>query len=272
MPVARVGDISLYHEVHGQGPNLVLIEGIGFYTWMWYRQVPAFAPLFRTLIYDNRGVGRSDKPPGPYNHIQNADDLASLLDHLDWDRTHVVGVSMGGYIAQEFALKYPGRLNRLVLAVTAFGGPNMVPVSREALAYLLPGPEVSPEDHIRGGTAFAYGDPTWPDRNREEFEQIIRWRLELQQPAEAKVAQAMAAQTFNTEDRLGEIAAPTLVITASRDRIVSPRNAELLAARIPHARLDIIEGAGHHVFYEAAERFNRDIIAFLQEGDDVGRA
>ena len=80
MPIAHVNDIDLYYEVHGEGPNLALIEGTGYHTWMWYRQLPAFSQKFRTLIYDNRGVGRSDKPPGPYTHEQNADDLAGLLD------------------------------------------------------------------------------------------------------------------------------------------------------------------------------------------------
>lgn len=269
MPHAQVNGISLYYEIHGQGPNLALIEGLGFHSWMWYRQVPAFSPHFRTLIYDNRGVGKSDKPPGPYTHEQNADDLAALLDHLGWERTHVLGVSMGGYIAQEFALHFPERLDRLVLTCTGFGGPNMVPVPPEALQYLLPDPSLPLEQRIRNGVPVVYGDPRWAEEHAEEFEQIIRWRLEHPQPPEATVAQAMAGVTFNTEDRLGTLDAPTLVIAGSRDQVVPARNAELLAAAIPNAQLDIIEGAGHHVFYEQGDRFNADVIRFLTNGGEA---
>src|SRR5437660_11842390 len=143
MPIAPSNAINLYYELHGRGPNLVLIEGIGYHTWMWFRQLPDLTRHFRTLIYDNRGVGRSDLPKGPYTHEQNADDLAGLLDYLGWERTHVLGISMGGFIAQEFALKYPRRVDRLVLAATAFGGPNMVPVPREAMAAILPDPKLT---------------------------------------------------------------------------------------------------------------------------------
>jgi pimeloyl-ACP methyl ester carboxylesterase len=264
MPIAHVNDIDIYYEVHGRGPNLALIEGTGYHTWMWYRQLEAFSERFRTLIYDNRGVGRSDKPPGPYTHEQNADDLAGLLDHLGWERTHVLGVSMGGFIAQEFALKYPRRLDRLVLVATAFGGPNMIPVPPEAVRALTPDPTLSPEEKIRVSMPVAFADRRWPEEHRDEFEQIVAWRLEYPQPPEAAMAQAMAGLTFNTEERLKEIAAPTLIIAGTRDNVVPPRNAELLAAAIPGACLDLIDGAGHVLNIEHAERFNADVIAFLE--------
>ncbi|HEX8918798.1 MAG TPA: alpha/beta hydrolase, partial [Chloroflexota bacterium] len=162
MPTTTANGISLYYEVHGEGPNLVLIEGIGYHTWMWYRQIPAFAPHFRTLIYDNRGVGRSDMPPGPYTHEQNADDLAGLLDSIGWDRAHILGISMGGFIAQEFALKYSQRVDRLVLVATAFGGPNMVPLPPEAIKALTPDPTLSPEEKIRQAMPVAFSTTDWP--------------------------------------------------------------------------------------------------------------
>jgi pimeloyl-ACP methyl ester carboxylesterase len=264
MPTTSSNGITLYYEVHGQGPNLVLIEGIGYDLWMWYRQLPALAPRFRTLIYDNRGVGRSDKPPGPYTHEQNADDLAGLLDSLGWERAHVLGISMGGFIAQEFALKYPDRVDRLVLAATAFGGPNMAPLPPEAVKALTPNPALSPEEKIRSAMPLAFSTPDWPGKHPDEFEQIVRWRLEHPQPPEAALAQAMAGLTFNTEERLKAITAPTLVMAGTRDNVVPPRNAELLAAAIPVARLDLVEGAGHVLNIEHAERFNADVIEFLE--------
>jgi pimeloyl-ACP methyl ester carboxylesterase len=263
MPIASVNGINLYYEIHGHGPNLTMIEGTGYDLWMWYRQLPEFSAHFRVLVYDNRGVGRSDKPPGPYSHAQNAADLAGLLDHLGWDRTHVLGISMGGFIAQEFALAHRDRVDRLVLVATGFGGPNMVPVPPEAVLALTPDPTLSPEEKIRQAMPVAFGDRDWPRGHVEEFDQIVGWRLQYPPTPESSMAQIMAGLTFNVEARLGEIQAPTLVVAGTEDRVVPPENARLLAERIPHARLDVIEGAGHLVLIEASDRFNRDVIAFL---------
>jgi pimeloyl-ACP methyl ester carboxylesterase len=210
-------------------------------------------------------VGRSDKPRGPYSHVQNADDLAGLLDLLGWERSHVLGVSMGGFIAQEFALKYPQRVDRLILVATAFGGPHMVPLPPEAVKALAPDPLKTPEERIRSAMPIAFSTPDWPNDHPEVFDRIVRWRLEYPQPPEAAMAQAIAGLTFNTEDRLEEITAPTLVIAGTRDSVVPPRNAELLATAIPGARLDLIEGAGHVLNIEHAERFNAAVIAFLRD-------
>lgn len=263
MPTATVNGVSLYYEIHGDGPNLAMIEGTGYDLWMWYRQIPAFREHFRVLVYDNRGVGRSDAPPGPYSHRENAADLAGLLDHLGWDRTHVLGVSMGGFIAQEFALAHAGRLNRLVLVATGFGGPNMAPVPAEAIAAMTPDPGLSPQDKIRRAMPVAFGNRRWPEEHAEEFERIVSWRLQYPPPPQAALAQIMAGVSFNVEARLGEIQAPTLVVAGTADGVVPPENARLLAERIPHAQLDIIPDAGHLVFIEAAEQFNRDVLAFL---------
>ena len=266
MATAHVNGIDLYYEIHGEGPNLALIEGIGYDSWMWYRQLPEFSQHFRTLVYDNRGVGLSDKPPGPYSHRENAADLAGLLDYLGWERTHVLGISMGGFIAQEFALAYPNRLDRLVLVATAFGGPNMVPLPPEAVRALTPDPTLSPEGKIRSAMPLAFSDPAWVQNHAGEFEQIVAWRLEHPQPPEAALAQAMAGVTFNVEARLSEIEAPTLVIAGTQDHVVPPANAQLLAAALPHARLEMIPDAGHVVNIEAAERFNQLVIEFLASG------
>ena len=266
MAIAHVNGIDLYYEIHGEGPNLVLIEGLGYHSWMWYRQIPSFSRHFRTLVYDNRGVGLSDKPPGPYSHTENAADLAGLLDYLGWEQTHVLGVSMGGFIAQEFALAYPARLDRLVLVATSFGGANMVPLPTEAVRALTPDPSLSPEDKIRSAMPLAFSSPSWAQEHAGEFEQMVAWRLEQPQPPQAAMAQVMAGLTFDVGARLGEITAPTLVIAGTEDHVMPPANAELLAAALPTATLDIIPGAGHLVQIEAADRFNQDVIAFLEGG------
>jgi pimeloyl-ACP methyl ester carboxylesterase len=267
MATAHVNGIDLYYEIHGEGPNLALIEGLGYHSWMWYRQIPSFSRHFRMLVYDNRGVGLSDKPPGPYAHTENAADLAGLLDYLGWERTHVLGVSMGGFIAQEFALAHPARLDRMVLVATGFGGAHMVPLPAEAVRALTPDPTLSPEEKIRSAMPLAFSSPSWVQEHVSEFELMVAWRLEMPQPPQAAIAQAMAGLTFDVEARLGEIEAPTLVIAGTEDHVVPPANAELLAAALPHARLDLIRGAGHLVQIEEADRFNQDVIAFLKGGN-----
>jgi pimeloyl-ACP methyl ester carboxylesterase len=264
MSTAPSNGITLYYEVHGQGPNLILIEGIGYHTWMWYRQLPALAPRFRTLIYDNRGVGRSDKPPGPYTHEQNADDLAGLLDHLGWEQTHVLGVSMGGFIAQEFALKYPKRVAKLVLAATAFGGPNMIPLPPEALKALTPDPALTPDEKIRSAMPIAFSTPDWPRQHPEEFEQIVRWRLADSPSLPNFYQQAMAGARFDASREVRSIVSPTLVIHGADDCYVPVANAVALAETIPGAKLRILEDAAHLVFIEQAKEVNKQVISFLK--------
>ena len=266
MPLAHIGDIDVYYEIHGAGPRLTLIEGLGYHRWMWYRQLPVLSRSFEVLIYDNRGVGKTSKPTGPYTHAQNASDLAGLLDHVGWDRTDLLGISMGGFIAQEFALRYPQRLNSLILVATGFGGPRMVPVPMEAAKAMMPDPSLSLEERFRRAMPIAFGDRSWPEKHREEFDQMIAWRLEEPQPPEAAMAQIMAGVSFNVADEVKQITAPTLVIAGANDGVVPPENAHLLAAEIPNARVEIIPDAGHLVLIEAADRFNEVVVDFLSSG------
>jgi pimeloyl-ACP methyl ester carboxylesterase len=265
MPTARVNGIDIYYEVHGQGPRLTLIEGLGYHRWMWYKQVPAFSRVFTTLVYDNRGVGLTSKPPGPYSHEQNAEDLAGLLDHLGWERSHVLGVSMGGFIAQVFALAHPARVDRLVLVATGFGGTKMVPVPQEAAKAMMPDPTLSPGDRIRRAMPVAFGDRAWPDKHPDEFEQIVKWRLEEPQPPDAAMAQIMAGATFDVADQISRIEVPALVIAGANDGVVPPANSEFLAEELPNSRKEIIPEAGHLVIIEEADRFNQIVIDFLNE-------
>ena len=127
MPKQRVGDIDIYYEVHGDRPQtLVMVRGLGSNLCAWYEQTPVLARHFRTVVFDNRGAGRTDKPDAPYSMRQMAADTAGLMDALAIDRAALLGISMGGMIAQEFALNYPERLSALILGCTNFGGPTVV--------------------------------------------------------------------------------------------------------------------------------------------------
>ncbi len=257
----QANGIRLYYEIHGQGPALILIEGLGVATWLWENQLPALAEHFTTLVYDNRGVGRSDKPPGPYSIEQMAEDLAGLMDGLEVARAHILGVSMGGFIAQEFALRYPQRVDKLVLAATSAGGPDHVPMAPEAVALFF-ATDSDPRRLIRRKLSLAF-TPAFLASARVEH--LIDLRLNDPQPPHAFLAQVAAGSAFNRSEEVKRIQAPTLILAASEDRVVPVANAHNLARKIPNSRLKIYEGLGHQFFVEAPEPFNREVIVFLRE-------
>ncbi|HET9985905.1 MAG TPA: alpha/beta fold hydrolase [Longimicrobiales bacterium] len=252
--------MDLYYEIRGSGPALLLVEGLGVATWLWARQAPAFAECFTTILFDNRGVGRSAKPPGPYTIGEMAADAAGLLEALDVERAHVLGVSMGGMIAQELALVWPERVDRLVLGCTTAGGAMYVPMGPEALRLLL---DVggAPEEVVRRRLPLAF---TAEYLTPERVDRMVAARLEDPQPAYAYQAQAAAGAAFDRSGSVGRIRAPTLVTAGSADVLVPVENARRLAERIPGARLKVYEGLGHQFFVEAADEFNRDAMEFLE--------
>lgn len=257
----KVNGIELYYEKTGSGPNLVLIEGLGVATWLWEKQTPEFSKHFTTLVFDNRGAGKSDKPVGPYMIGLMADDLAGLLDSLHIAKTHVLGVSMGGFIAQSFALRYPQKVDRLVLVATSAGGPDHVPMAPEVLAAMFAN-EGPPREVVRKKLALAYSQAFM---QTEAVEHLIDLRLADPQPPLAYMAQATAGATFNLSEKVRQLQAPCLIMAATGDRLVPVVNAHNLAKKISRSQLKNYEGYGHQFFVEIPATFNRDVIAFLKK-------
>jgi pimeloyl-ACP methyl ester carboxylesterase len=194
-----------------------------------------------------------------------ADDAAGLLDHLSIPRAHVFGVSMGGMIAQEFALRHAHRLSTLTLGCTTAGGQHSVPPPPESLAALTaPREGVPPDEIIRRGWPLGY-TPEYIERNRAKLEAAIPRLLEHPTPPYAFRRQLEATYTLKTWDRLPQITAPTLVITGARDVLIPAKNSELLAARIPGARLHVIPNAAHAFMNEAPDEFLRVFVPFLKD-------
>src|SRR5690606_15659298 len=136
MPKARSNGIELYYEIHGSGKPLILIAGLGYSHWQWHKMIPLLAEHFQVITFDNRGVGQSEKPAGPYTAQMLAQDTIGLLDELNLEKAVIAGHSMGGFIAQSIALDFPQRVEKLILCSTNFGGPNHVPVTPEAMKVL----------------------------------------------------------------------------------------------------------------------------------------
>ncbi|MBI5552725.1 MAG: alpha/beta fold hydrolase [Desulfobacterales bacterium] len=263
MPEANVNGQPIYYESHGQGFPLVLIRGLGSNADHWYAQLPEFSKHFRVIVFDNRGIGRSGDPGGDFTIRDMADDTVGLLDALAIPQTHVMGVSMGGMIAQQLALDHPQRVKGLVLVVSHCGGPHQVRPSTE-IARLV-GEMVtvgSPESRIMALPAFFDAETLKTNLACAQTYATVSMKY----PADAKILsrQFKAIQDFDVYDRLPAIQAPTLVVASTGDVLIPPGNSEILAARIPNARMVAIPGGGHQILVEQPEACNRAVVDFLK--------
>jgi pimeloyl-ACP methyl ester carboxylesterase len=256
---------ELYYEIHGQGPPLVLVMGIGYDSSLWtLQQVPVLSTCFRVIILDNRDVGRSSTVSHPYTIADMADDLAGLVDALGIERTHVLGLSMGAMIAQEFALRHANRLDRLVLT-----GSGAAP-ARSAVDPISVWSWVKANDatgEVFGGQQLTSLFSTAFLRNREAVLQTSALLAANPYPMtpEAYQRQAQAYLNFDSLDRLGGIMAPTLVIVGEQDLVTPPWIAREVADAIVGARFEVIRGAGssHVVPIERPDEFNQLVSNFL---------
>ena len=268
MPFVNLEDVEIYYEIHGpeSGQPLLLLEGWGYDSWMWFRQLPELSKKYKCIVIDNRGVGKSSKPDYPYEMNMFAKDAIGVLDHLDIQKTHILGISMGGFIAQEIALTYPNRVMSLIIASTSFGGPNAPVASKETLAKMM----TAPNETVTNEEAYAIrmsvvASQQWLKDNKELLEQITKWREQNPQPNNTRLHQASAANNFNVEDKINSINIPTLILHGDSDVVVPTRNAELLHEKIPNSKLVLIKDGQHWSFIQYYEQFNQAVLDFLQE-------
>ena len=266
MSVAKVGDINLYYEVHGKGEPLVLIMGFGQRGAQWLDMQDKLAKEYRVIVIDNRGTGRSDKPEIPYTAKMMAGDVVGLLDVLGISAANVFGYSMGGMIAQEFALHYPDRLNNLILGATFCGGARAVQPNHEVLAFFTD-PEIaklSDEDRARAAIPLCW-NTEFVGNNPAAIKRFIATSVEHPTPRQGRLSHLNVLITHDTYDRLPDIKSPTLVITGIEDRMVPCENAKLLASRIPNAELAMIDNAGHGLFIsDPTEKVSKTVLDFLR--------
>lgn len=262
MPKLKVGDIDIYYEIHGEGAQtLVMIRGLGSDLCAWYEQTPVLSRAFRLLQHDNRGAGRSDKPTAPYSIRQMAADTKGLMDSLGIGRAAMLGISMGGMIAQEFALNYPDRLTSLILGCTNFGGPKAVSAAPEIVAAITAGPNVSGEKlELQQRAVFCEETVLRRPEVMRTFREV-RSRYPI--PPHAFACQVAAVMGHDTSARLPSIRIPTLVLTGREDCLVPPANARLIAELIPGAVVQELPG-GHLFLAEYPDEFNRAVIDFVK--------
>jgi pimeloyl-ACP methyl ester carboxylesterase len=268
MPFAEHDGVSLAYERAGEaeGETVVFVEGLGYGRWMWRWQRRAFAADYDVVLWDNRGTGQSDIPEGPYTITEMAGDLDAVLNDAGVERAHVVGASMGGMIAQQYALDYD-RAKTLSLLCTTPGGPDEVPIPDATLERMFGVPdEYDEREAIRFKMEPAMTAEFW-EANDDLIEDIVDWRLETDAPENPRAWQAAAVDAFDASDRLGELTLPTLVLHGQRDDVVPVGNGELLAAGIPDAMLETFDEGGSHLFFiERAEDVNERLQSFITDG------
>jgi 3-oxoadipate enol-lactonase len=262
MPKAKVKDVELYYEIHGEGYPLILIRGFGSNADHWYCQVPAFSERYSVVIFDNRGIGRSDKPDIPYTMSMMADDTVGLMDALGLPEAHILGISMGGMIAQEIALRHQQRINGLVLGCTHCGGKRAVPPSDEVLSVLISYALTGDQEAGKEVSKILFTERTLRE-NPEVVERYQEVSGKFPPSPQIMAHQFEAIQGHDSWEELVHIEVPTLVITGSEDILVPPENSSILAERIPGARLCVVDGGAHQFLLERADDFNRAILEFL---------
>ena len=249
---------KIYWDEQGQGAPVLLIMGLGYTSVMWHRTRPVLAQHFRTIAFDNRGVGLSDVPSGPYSIATMASDTAAVLDAAGVARAHVFGVSMGGMIAQEFALQYPARTRSLILGCTSPGGPSAVR-AESSVADILVARGMTLEQARDAILPYIYDAATPREKIDEDTRVRERWLPSL----EGYMAQLLGILAWESYSRIAQITAPTLVIHGKSDALVPPGNGELIAARIPGAKLVLLEHASHLFPTDQPQAAHQEILAFL---------
>jgi 3-oxoadipate enol-lactonase len=266
MPEARVRDINLHYDVYGSGDPLLMIMGLGASSAAWDPAlVEQLAKTFRVITFDNRGTGESDKPDAEFTLADMAADIAAVLDHAKTPRAHIFGISMGGMIAQEFALAYPERTRGLVLGCTNCGASHSVPADPAAIANLIPAPRIDPIEQARRAFSVACGKAFLNSAAGQEIlsQAIAEMGNYPITPMHTFMRQGQAIGGFDSFARLGQIKSPTLIIHGDDDSIVPYPNAEVLQGAIAGSKKHTLKAAGHMFFWEVPDEAARAAGDFL---------
>ena len=259
MPHTNNGDIKLFWTEQGAGDPVLLIMGLSFTHEMWFRTAPPLARHYRVILFDNRGMGRSDVPPGPYRMAHMASDAAAVLDAAGVESAHVIGASMGGMIAQELALNYPARVRSLLLGCTSHGG-ILARWPRLALPRNTKWSTAVREERELAWVPILYSKNTPPERIEEDI--LIRTRCNWSY--RGFMNQLAAILVWSSYRRLPRITVPTLVVHGDSDRLVPVANGRIVAARIPGAQFRLVPDAGHILTTDQPEICQELMLDFVQ--------
>ncbi|MFO7794985.1 MAG: alpha/beta hydrolase [Promethearchaeia archaeon] len=265
MPREKINNMELYYETYGEGDPLVMIMGLSANIDWW---PPTFLDImkknFEIIVFDNRDAGRSENVEENYELKDLAIDTVGLMDKLNIKKAHILGISMGGMIAQELVLNYPERVNKLVLASTNCGNPKSILPSKRVLADLTKDREGRSEKEIIEDFIDLLYTDKFIEENPDYIENAKRRMMKAPIKPEAYQRQIKAILTFNSGRRLKNIKAPTLVIHGKDDILLPPKNAEIIADAIPNAKLEYFEKSGHTLFSHQPEKVGQTVLNFLK--------
>jgi pimeloyl-ACP methyl ester carboxylesterase len=266
MPIANINGININYKVQGQGEPLIMIIGAGSDQSGWRYQIGSFKKYFRTITFDNRGAGKSDKPTGPYTMRMMADDTVGLMDHLRIEKAHVLGGSMGGMIAQELAINHPERVDKLVLAGTFAKRDGVSGFSSEvdkAIEAYKASRDQASQRRLFGVFMSSVFNKWY---YRVFIPPLMKIAIRFFSP-KGVAEQFEAVLAHDAADRLGMIKASTLVITGTEDRAIRPVSSDVIASLVPNAKLVKVLGGGHNFPVEMKDEFNREVLDFLRHAE-----
>jgi pimeloyl-ACP methyl ester carboxylesterase len=264
MPYVDNNGVKIWWQEQGRGEPVLAIMGLSFSLEMWHRTAPVLAKKFRVILFDNRGVGRSDVPRGPYLIARMAGDAAAVMSAAGLRSAHVMGASMGGMIAQEFALQYPHRVRSLMLGCTWCGGRRAVRPDFRSFPSLGEFQRLSAEAKMRSMIPLLYAAGT----PKERIEEDIALRLQFVPTTRGYYSQLLGTVVWQSWNRLPRIHHPVKIMHGAFDRLIPVANARLLESRLPDARTFIVPDAGHVFTTDQPEIVNRETMAFLEEMAD----
>lgn len=264
MSIIRVKDHEIYYEEWGKGIPILFLEGLGYSVWMWRKQLQDISSWAHCILVDNRGVGKSSPLTSPYSVREFAEDAMEVMDHLGIDRFFVLGVSMGGFIAQEIAIMAENRVKGTILISTSCGGGNSLPMPKstwDEMEKTIPGESVR-EKLIR--TMKIAMTDKFPRERRLEFESIIEERLDYLQDQTQMVYQALATKDYDACDANKKINTPSLIVCGTEDRVLPWTNSLIIFKSLRNSSLLVFKNQNHLLFIEEAPRVNDEIRNFVR--------
>jgi 3-oxoadipate enol-lactonase len=263
LPETIFKDLKIHWESYGEKEPLLLISGVGGGTWTWEDSIEAWSPHFRVIVFDNIGAGRSSMPDRPYTMTEMADHAAAVLDAAGVNQTGVVGLSMGGMIAQELVLRHPNRVRRLVLGSTHCGVSRRIPPDPDIIKRFADNKGLSPEQ-IFDKNLLLLVTPRFLKKGSDVLKRYKERELKAPiQPDYALKGQLDAIAGFDACGRIHKIQVPTLILTAEKDKLVPHGNGRLLSSQIPGAVEKSFADAGHLIHLECAGNFHEMVRQFF---------
>lgn len=268
MAFVKSGDHEIYFEESGKGIPVVLLEGLGYSTWMWSHQLPALSKELRCITPDNRGVGRSAPLDSPYTMKGFGEDVLAVLDSLDISSAYLLGVSMGGFIAQEVARIAPGKIEGLILVSTSCGGKKSMPMTKESYGEMVRTVEGESQRGRLARTMSIAFTKDFVNGRKEEFEKMVESRIDWVQNGTQFMNQVLATTTFDSCSSNASFHKPAMIVAGTDDRVLPWTNSLLLHKSFPNSSLVLFKNQNHLLFIEEDIRFNELVTNFIRSVED----